>query len=157
MLDGGLDLLYREALARPHRPYVRVEVWRDGTDIGVLEPESPDLPSGRLGYQGGSVSATLVSRVSRRLALSVREDLYPVNDDDLLAPFGTELRAYRGIQLGDGSTRYVWQVFRGKIDEPRMQADGTVAITASDLAEDVVTNGFVKPQNSAVGSDVDAQ
>lgn len=107
MLPGGSDAAYRRALAAPHRHYVRLEVW---SGLGEL------LESDLVFIRGG-VRATLSSRVSRTLDIEVNENLYPVNVDDLLTPFGHEIRAYRGVQFGDGSLPYVWQVFRGRIQQ----------------------------------------
>lgn len=143
MLVGGTDLLYRSVLAAGHRHYVRVEVWSGN---GVLLEE--DLVFGT-----GSVSATLNSRVSRNLSLDVAFELYPDDPGDLLAPFGNELRVYRGVELGDGSTNYVWQVFRGKITSVT-QSSGGCSLTAADRAAEVIDVAFASPQNSQTANTV---
>lgn len=138
MLPGGSDILYRSILAAPHRHYVRIEVW---SGLGVLLEED-------LVFQRGSLSATLTSRVARNVSLEVHADLYPLEATDLLAPFGNEIRAYRGAQLANGSLKYTWQVFRGRIQEVSLSSDGVCRVRCSDRATDVVDNAFVTPQNS---------
>ena len=81
MLAGGTDLLYRNALATSHEPYFRVEVWRG--DERLIDD---------LVYLSGQLRATLASRVSRTLNLSVYETMYPFSSDDVLAPFGNYVR-----------------------------------------------------------------
>lgn len=138
MLPGGSDAIYRTVLSGPHRHYVNVQVW---SGQGQLLRE--DLP-----FQRGNVSATLTSRVSRNLDIEVHADFYPAETSDLLAPFGNEIRAFRGVQLGDGSLPYVWQVFRGRIQQVSVSSDGTCRVRCSDRATDVIDHAFVTPQNS---------
>lgn len=160
MLPGGMDPLYRSALAAGHRQYVRIEVWSgDGV---ALEPLIPAHlrgdPEGGLAVISGSLSATLTSRVARNLSITVSDELYPRLETDLLAPFGNEIRAFSGILLGDGSDQYVWQVFRGKIQEVSMDnASGTCTVTCADRAAQVADNAFVSPQNSQPGNTINLE
>lgn len=137
MLPRGLDPMYRKALATSHQVYVKVEVL-DGLQA-VLEPD--------LVFIGGSVTATLTSRISRTCTLTVAEDLYPYDAGDLLAPYGHMLRATRGISFADGS-RFSWVVFVGRIQDATLNEDGTCTIEAADFAADVLENRFVRPENS---------
>lgn len=149
MLPGGSDPLYRQVLASGHRHYARIEIWSgNGVQLAVLPPERTGVPEGGLCFLTGSVSATLTSRVARNLTLSVPMDMYPVTDDDLLAPFGNEVRAFAGVTLGDGSDQYVWQVFRGRIREVQQSSDGTCSLMCADRAADVADVNFVSPQKS---------
>lgn len=140
MLDGGLDATYRAVLAGPHTPLFRVEVW-DGQGNLLLD----DLP-----YDGGGVAASLTNRVTRNLNLTVDEDWYPWEDDDLLAPYGNELRAYRGVEYGNG-VQILFPVFRGKIQSADLASGGTVEIDAADRAQEVEDSEFLRPYNSARG------
>lgn len=151
MLSGGTDALYRDALAAGHRHYVRVEVWSGTGNIltSLIPAERGGEPEGGLCFYTGDVSATLTSRVTRTLQMSVPFDLYPNDVTDLLAPFGNEVRAFRGVLLADGSDRYVWPVFRGRIRDVQQSASrASVSVTCSDRAADVTDNEFVNPQNS---------
>lgn len=143
MLAGGLDPMYRAALATSHQAYVLVEVL-DGLQ-NVIEPD--------LVFSGGSVTATLTSRISRSCSLTVAEDLYPFDDDGLLAPYGNMIRATRGIEFADG-TRFAWVVFVGRIQEAALNDDGTCTVQAADFAADVLENRFVAPQNSSPANTV---
>lgn len=145
MLTGGTDLLYREALAAPHRMTARVEIW-DGLGFSATQLH-PDLP-----FINGSVQATLNSRVARNMDFTVDASFYPVLETDLLAPYGNVIKAYRGVQLGDGSTTYEWPVFVGRIQRARMSSyTGMVQVTGSDQGSDVVAFGFENPRNSDQG------
>lgn len=144
MLTGGDSLLYRQILASNPRPIHRVEVWADGARIDTYGDEG--LP-----ILGGSISATLNSRVTRQANVQVSEDLFPDPDDpaDLLAPYGNELRIWAGVD-GAGGPDHVWQVFRGKIQNVALRG----SIRASDRAEEVLSDPFLAPVNSDIGVSV---
>lgn len=140
---GGLDVQYRTALALPHTYYSRVDVLdRDGN---VLQSD--------MSFIDGSVRATLNSRVARTMSLTVDRSWFPltsagaIDTGGLLAPFGNRLRAYRGIQYGDGSI-VKFPVFYGRIEQVQMSRSGQVGLSASDLAADVVDAQFETPQSS---------
>lgn len=154
MLPGGSDPFYRRILSAGHSSYTRVEVWSgQGVRLDTALPQL--LRSTWLSQEGdglmfldGSVTASLASRVARQLVLTVPSYMYPMETTDLLAPFGNEIRAYRGVRLGDGSLEYVWQVFRGRIRVVSLSSQGTCSIQCSDRAADVQDVNFVSPQNS---------
>lgn len=137
-----VSALAREALAKPHPVYTRVEVWRDGERL--LE----SLP-----IIDGSVRATLQSRVTRDLTLTCGPEWFPEDAGDLLAPFGTELRCWRGVGIGGVTNHpsYVWPVFRGPIDKVRWSTGGNTSITCVDLAGDVASASFLAPLSVAAG------
>lgn len=155
MLAGGLDGLYRAALATPHTEYVLIEVLDGLGNVLALPPESVGEDGGLL-FESGTVSATLSSRVTRNLTIIVDQSLYPADPADLLAPYGNRLRATRGIKFADGS-RYAWVVFTGRIQLPLLTPDGRVIVPAADRANEIIEAGFVSPQNSQVGSTVNTQ
>lgn len=163
MLPGGTDSLYRSVLAAPHRHFVRIEVW---SGLGVrLDTALPAMeaavfigdPEGGLVFTSGTVTATLNSRVSRNLSLRVPAYMYPQDETGLLAPFGNELRVYRGVRLGDGSQTYTWQVFRGRIRNVEQSSDGSCLVDCSDRAADVQDVNFVSPQNSNTANTVNEE
>lgn len=143
MLSGGLDPTYRAALAGPHTLAVRVDV-HDGSG-NLLQSDIPIL--------GGGVTANLASRVTRNLNLTLSEEWYPWSDDDLLAPWGNEIRAYRGVEYGDG-LKIVFPIFRGKIQSCDMSTGGTCEVDAADLAQDLEDADFLLPYNSSAGVNV---
>lgn len=140
---GGLDAQYRDALARPHNVYMRVDVLDH--DGNVLQANLP--------FIDGSVRATLNSRVARVLTLTVDRSWFPlqtngaIDTGGLLTPFGNRLRAYRGITYGDGSIA-AFPVFYGRIEQVAMTRTGSVSLSANDLAADIVDAQFEVPQSS---------
>lgn len=149
---GGLEAQYRDALARPHSVYNRVDVLdRNGN---VLQSD--------LGFIDGNVRATLSSRVARVLTLSVDRSWFPlmpsgaIDTGGLLTPFGNRLRAYRGIRYGDGSVAQ-FPVFYGRIEQVQMSRAGQVSLSASDLAADVVDAQFESPQSSVTSNTISTE
>lgn len=150
--------VYRTALATAHAAYSRVEVWRSGSlvqDLSLTSTPSvsslANVAEGAPVFLGGSVRATLTSRVSRTLTLSVPDWLYPWNNTDLLAPWGNEIRAYRGVRYGTGEVDE-FQVFRGPIVDATPQGAGVVVVNAADRAQDVVGSSFAAPTTANVGA-----
>lgn len=133
--------MYRAALAAGHEPYERVDVWYDGARV------YEGLP-----FVKGTVSANLTSRVTREAQFTLHEDWYPWEDTDLLAPYGTELRAYKGIRYGNNEPVY-WPTFIGKIQDVDI-AEGAVIVRAADRAAEVVENKFTAPESSVAGEPV---
>lgn len=156
MLPGGTDVLYRRALAASFRLYTRVDVL-DGAGNRLSIPDQFVDENGGLVYESGYVSATLNSRVTRNLAIVVPQQLYPASPGDLLAPYGNRLEVTAGIQFGDGSTKYTWKVFTGRIQRPSLSPDGRVTVPAADRGNEIVENGFVVPENSQVGNTINAE
>lgn len=146
LTGNGLDPTYRAALARPHSVYSRMDI----TDSSGNTVQA-DLP-----FINGSVSASFQQRVVRTLAFTVPRSWFPVTSAGavdttaVLAPFGNRVKAYRGITWGDGSLTY-FPVFTGSLDTVELNTDGTVSVSAQDLAADVVAAGFETPTNSSAG------
>lgn len=144
MLAGGTDVLYRNALAFPHRLAVRVEVWSGyGPDSIQLHDDLPFL--------NGTIAATLNSRVTRTMSFTIDESFYPVLQTGILAPYGNVIRSYRGVEMGDGSTDYMFPTFVGRIQDTELDDSGVVTVSASDLGAEVVAFDFETPENSAAG------
>ena len=159
MLAGGTDPLYRSVLAAAHQRYLRIEVWVGTQRIdtlyeGFLPPPGDVLrgtPEGGLTLLPGSgILASLGSPVARNLTLNV--PIYTSLDDDLLAPYGNEIRVWYGVTLGDGSDIYVRQCFKGKIQSDRENPNaGVRTVLAADPGQDVLDHDFVQPRNSDAG------
>lgn len=136
--------VYRAALARPHTPYLRVAV-TDSTGAELISSVT---------YIDGSVSATLQSRVTRTLSLTVDRTYAPVTAAGRIdtsapfAPYGNRLKAYRGISWGNGLDTY-WPVFYGRIESVKIKSNGTMDVAGTDLASDVVDADFEAPTASA--------
>jgi uncharacterized protein DUF5047 len=156
MLAGGTDGLYRAALSRPHTQYVKVEVLDGAGNVLPLPPQSVGQDGGLLIGNGSVVNATLSSRVTRRLTITVDQSLYPAAPTDLLAPYGNRLRVTYGLQFADGG-RYAWTVFTGRIQRPWLTSEGIAIIPAADRAYEVAEAGFLVPENSQVGNTINAE
>lgn len=147
MLAGGADTGYRAMLGSGGgQPLRRVEVWRGGARIDGFGDRG--LP-----IESGSVSATLSSRVTRTVGLTVADrSLYPWLDGDLLDPLGSELRIFAGWRSGAG-VPWMWPVFRGPITKCSMSTDATgVSVDAADRAEMVLADEFPAPRDSGAGA-----
>lgn len=154
MLTGGADPFYRDMLTSQPIHYVRVEVWDGAKRLEVLEELQGDQDESLIVLPGSEVTATLQSQVARNATLYVPEQLYPDKDTDLLAPFGNELRIWRGVLPADGSRKYIWPIFKGKIQNASIEdSTGEAIIEASDPGQDVVDANFVRPENSIEGAD----
>lgn len=150
MLPGGTDGLYRDALASPHKLYARIDVYDGYQSDAVLLAEN--IP-----FTSATVTAALTNRVARQLSLGIDKSWYPETNDGILAPYGNVIRAYRGIEMGDGNTTYVWPVFAGRIQYVQKDSSGLVQLEASDFAAEVVDFGFENPENSSAGSLIPAE
>jgi hypothetical protein len=126
----------REMLAGPHEAYTRVEVWRGGAQL------LSDLP-----FSTGNVRATLQSRVTRNLDMTLAPEWFPETPTDLLAPFGSELRVWRGVSPGGVTNHpsFVWPVFRGPITKVSVDTDGACSLNGVDLAGEVAGTAFEQP------------
>lgn len=156
MLPGGTDGLYRAALAAGHRVFVMVEVLDGAGNVLPLPAEFTSEETGGLLIGGGSVEATLASRVTRRATVTLPQGMYPALPPDLIAPYGNRLRITRGVEFADGG-RYAWVVFTGRIQRPQLSPDGIVTVPAADRAYEVAEFGFAVPEDSQVGDLVDSE
>lgn len=144
---------YRDALASGGEAYSRVEVWRGGLPVEELAPRDRGSSVYALkqpAFGTGSVRATLGSRVTRTLSVEVPRYLFPRKPSDLLAPFGNELRVFKGLRYGNGSADE-FPVFVGPITHPRPPQNGRVVIEAADVSWRVAGAGFFGPTASQAG------
>lgn len=137
-----ISALAMEALAGPHAVYTRAEVWRGGARL------VDNLP-----IIDGSVRATLQSRVTRTVNMTVPPSYFPANASGALAPFGSELRIWRGVSMGGITNHpsYVWPVFRGPITDTDWTTGGGCSVQAMDRAGDVADSAFQAPISVAQG------
>jgi hypothetical protein len=142
--------LFTRALPFPHRVETRVQVYH-GTTLMADSDTMPDLLP-----VAGEVTASVTSRVTRNLTLTVAPSLYPFTATSLLSPEVAVLRVFSGIGYPNGS-REIFPVFTGRVQDVRRGADGGVQIEADDLARDVIDFEFENPQPSVAGALVTAQ
>jgi hypothetical protein len=159
MTLAAMNPSYRRALMAPHAAYSRVEVWRAGVPVEELIRYDlyPDAINRRAPvFFTGSIRATLQSRVARTASLVVPDWLYPVDPDDLLNPYGNQLKIFRGVRYGSGEVDE-FQVFAGPIERVKPGGNGTATLSASDLAYEVVGAHFDAPGRASVGSTITAE
>lgn len=137
-----VSALAMQALRGASKVYTRVEVWRDGVQL------IDNLP-----LITGSIRASLQSQVTRTLTLNVGPQWFPRSASDSLAPFGSELRIWRGVDMGGVTNHpsYVWPVFRGPITNVGWTTGGNTALSGVDRAGDVATANFLAPLSVAAG------
>lgn len=125
----------------------RVEVYRSG----VYQTELVPLR--------GTLRADETSAVRRALTLYPR-DLYtssgdpltPREADDLLAPFGTELKVWSGIEFGSGQTEWVPVITAVLTKTERDSWLSGLSLTAPDRSRLVALARFLEPYNVVAGS-----
>ncbi len=86
----GTSAGFQAVVSHAHEHTALVEVVRDGAVVRTLAVHS------------GSVDADRSGRILRRFDCTVTDadgELTPAGIRDLLAPFGTELRLYRGVRV----------------------------------------------------------
>lgn len=91
---------FKTAIRNNHIAVAKAEVWNQDSKITDL-----DIDSGR-------VTVSVGSAVRRTCEVHLTTDrttanLVPDTGFDTLAPFGNELKLFRGIQFADGTTEYV--------------------------------------------------
>jgi hypothetical protein len=91
---------FKTAILSDHIVVSKAEVWNQDSKLTDLNIDS------------GKVTVSVNSGVRRTCDVTLVTDrttsnLVPDNGFDTLAPFGNELKLYRGVQFADGSTEYV--------------------------------------------------
>lgn len=129
-----VNLLYEQAINRPHTAAVKAEVL---TGSGVFLSEIPILD--------GNVSITLGSQVTRTLDLVLDPALSPADHTGLLYPAGNRMRISRGISYGCGDPD-LFEVFEGRINRIVDNRRSPLTLQAVDLSGDIRDAGFIVPQ-----------
>lgn len=131
----------KAAVETSHRPVVRVDVLVNGVTLRTIDT-----------VIDGSVTLDATANVRGRVDLTIVDDgtrdLIPTAVDDPLAPYGNEVRVWRGIEgelisLG---------VFR--IDNPRVSEEGgmpTIQITGQDRSARIIDARFEAPYEVNAG------
>jgi hypothetical protein len=91
---------FKTAILSDHIVVSKAEVWNQGSKLTTLDIDN------------GSVTISVNSGVRRTCRVSLvtnrtSDNLVPDNGFDTLAPFGNELRLYRGVKFANGSIEYV--------------------------------------------------
>lgn len=155
MLPGGGDAAYRNVLTAGGQYTTRVDVW----GVGASTPETfiggagADTVPERYRLTRGEVSATLESRVARRLSIDVDASWFPLRSPGLFDPLGTVVSVRAGWRAG--SREWWWPVFSGPVVEVRWETTSALTrVEAQDWAEPVVADDFLVPRSSGAGAKV---
>lgn len=137
---------FATAIRTDHRAVIDVQVWFDGEQIGTLNPLT------------GQVSVDRNRDIRRTLncsAVDTDRTLVPTDPSSMLAPYGQELRVFRGVRLPAGDELAPCGVFR--IVKVNTEAPtGQVSIEGEDLAQVIRRNRWTTPYKVTPADAADA-
>lgn len=134
---------FLDAVAASHEVVTRAEVWRDGAYVQDLA------------VTGGSVTIDESSKVRRILDLGAADiDLDPQSAEDLLSPFGTELRVYTGLRFVEGDTEEVPVGVFGITNAGRSGWLAELGLTAEDRSRAIADSRLIAPYTPATDATV---
>lgn len=130
-----------------HRAVTVAQVWDSTNLLATLQPV------------GGQVVADRTRAVRRDLAVQLVDPdgtLTPDDAADLLAPFGNEIRAWRGIRLADGTDELVpLGVFRiAGFDVASGGDEVSIDVVGYDRSRQVARARFTDEYQIAAGADI---
>lgn len=123
------------AVRASYRRTVRVEVWRDGTEL------VHDLP-----VDGGQVTYDLGDVQGASASVSVSDPAYlPTDRDSALAPYGSVLRVYTGIDYAGGSSEELLVAELPITASPTWTERSSFEVTCASWLQWVADNRFLAP------------
>jgi hypothetical protein len=114
----------------------------DGNPLTLSPEGTPTLLP--IPFTFGSVSAQIQSRVTRKLTLDLAADWFPTTSTSPLSESAAVLTVRAGLKYGNG-TEETFPLFKGRVQNPVRNDDGTVSVEADDLAADVIGYPFERP------------
>lgn len=125
-----------------YTPIARAEVWLDGGYVQTLE------------VTGGTVTCDETSKVRRTLQLPVADvQLDPQDASDLLAPFGTEVHMFAGMEFS-GNTELVPVGIFGLQTVGRSGWTSDLVLNGVDRSGGLAEARFLQPWNTYAGTPV---
>lgn len=127
------------------------EIRKSHTVVSYVDVIAPDQEARRLLILDGDVSCDRTAQVRRSLrcqAVDPTGEITPRNTGEILTPYGTELRAWRGVRYSDGTEEVAaLGVFRLARSSITYKADGTSDITleAYDRSRTIQRDKFTSP------------
>ena len=128
---------YHRVLSGSHVMTCRGEFWREGAKLADVS------------FIGGSVAGDRNAAVRRTLQARIDPAFVPKDVWDVVTPYGTYIKVYRGIRFPTGTVEE-YDVFYGRIDAIDMTLGG-LEIRGSDLTADVRDARFEQPRASDRG------
>lgn len=136
------------------------EVRRSHHVVSYVDVTSPTREMKRLSVTGGSVSEDATAEVRRRCSMNVVDatgDLTPKAVNDLLTPYGTELRPYRGVKYADGEVEMmplgVFRISQVDVDDS-VGGSPDIKIEAYDRSRTVQRDKFIEPYTVEEGVNI---
>jgi hypothetical protein len=136
------------------------EIRHSHTVYSYIDVISPTQQVLRLPATGGDVScdrSAAIRRSCKATCVDPTGTLAPSTADDILTPYGTELRPYRGVKYDDGTIEVLpLGVFRLSKADVKDSPGGSVDISleAFDLSRTVARDKFVSPYIIAADTNV---
>lgn len=141
-------------------PRLLAEIRRSHQVCSYIDVTSPTGQTVRLSATDGSVAVDRTAAVRRTCTATCIDPLgllTPGDTSSLLTPYGTELRPYRGVRYGDGTTEVVpLGVFRLSKTSIKDNSTGSIDIglEAYDLSRTVTRDKFISPYVIATGTNI---
>lgn len=141
---------FRTAIAQPHRLATLVEILQNGVPVGDPIPSTVDA----------TVTLDANAQTRARLDITLADDgtlgLIPTSASDRLAPYGNEVRIWRGLTYPDGDTELVpLGVFRlDDIDIDDTETGLPIKIAAPDRSARIIDARFEGPGQVDQGENV---
>lgn len=114
----------------------------------------------RLSATGGGVTEDATAEVRRRCSVTVVDAtgaLTPRGVEDLLTPYGTELRPYRGVRYADGTTEVmplgVFRISQVNVDDS-VGGSPDIKIEGFDRSRTVGRDKFIEPYTVPQGTNI---
>jgi hypothetical protein len=136
------------------------EIRTSHTAFSYVDVIAPDQEAKRLITIEGEVTCDRTAQVRRSLtcrAIDPLGDITPRKTGEILTPYGTELRAYRGVRYSDGRTETcalgVFRLARSVISD---KSDGTsdIQLEAYDRSRTIQRDKFVTPYTITAGTNL---
>jgi hypothetical protein len=131
------------------------EVRKSHHVISYVDVISPTGEVQRLPATGGGVTEDATAEVRRRCAITCVDntgELTPQGAEDLLTPYGTEIRPYRGVRYADGREEVmalgVFRISTVDVDDS-VGGSPDIQIEAYDRSRTVARDKFIEPYTVA--------
>lgn len=140
------------------------EIRKSHTAVSYVEVVTPDLETIKLQIIDGAVDADRTAQIRRHITLTCTDPtgrLTPRTTGEILTPYGTEVRAFRGVRYVDGPEAGTEElaplgVFRISMCTITAGVQGTVniAIEGYDRSRTISRDKFVVPYTVDAGTNV---
>lgn len=134
------------------------ELRRSHTVVTYINVIAPDLESVRLKVVDGEVACDRTAQVRRSItvqAVDPEGELTPRAVGEILTPYGTEIRPFRGVRYDDGTEEVapmgVFRISTCTITEG-IQGTANITIEAYDRSRTVSRDKFIVPYTVAAGT-----